>query len=127
MGRQRKQAEQTSILKNSLFKLLSPRQSTGPLAWLDPFSKSLVSALDQVSRRLYVSPRQRKKNQIATAVAWFTKREWLVIIACGTLAVPSAFYVASTIERVAIVEYTRLATLSWLSFVAGAILNRMRK
>ncbi len=50
-----------------------------------------------------------------------------MVIICGTIAVPAAFYTASILEGVAIIEYTRLATLSWLSFFAGAMLNRLKK
>lgn len=88
--------------------------------------ETLASTVDRISRIFYDPPRPRRARMDDLA-AWFHKREWLMIMLSGTIMVPAAFYVASLIEHVSLVEYTRLATLSWLSFLAGAILNRMRK
>ena len=118
---------QIPIFAKIVTQVMPKAESAESLTWSNLLQRTLISTLDQISRRLYWAPPPRKNNSRERVAAWLLKREWLLIITCGTIIVPTAFYVASTIEHVSIVEYTRLATLSWLSFFAGAVLNRLRK
>jgi len=110
----------------SLFKLASEGDIVKTVKSMNLLSETLARTVDQISMRFYDPPRP-KKIPIGDLAAWFRRREWLMIILSGTIMVPAAFYVASVIEHVSFVEYTRLATLSWLSFFAAAVLNWLRK
>jgi hypothetical protein len=109
-----------------LSRLVSESDIVRTIKSIDILSETLARTVDRISRKFYDPPRPRN-TRIDDLAAWFHRREWLMIILSGTIMVPAAFYVASLIEHVSLVEYTRLATLSWLSFLAGAILNRIRK
>jgi hypothetical protein len=90
------------------------------------YSGALRMLIQPLGTLIGVSPAPQRRLAIRILDSIW-KRQWLLVILCGTIAVPLAFYVASIVEGVSIVEYTRLATLSWLSFFAGAVLNKLRK
>ncbi len=118
--------KQMSALKNSLLALLILNEVVEPNKVVQFYSGALRMLIQPLGTLLGVTPAPQKRLAIRILDSIW-RRQWLLVILCGTIAVPLAFYVASIVEGVSIVEYTRLATLSWLSFFAGAVLNKLRK